>query len=305
MTPFYRIYYIPCLSAFHHEGSNGKVWGAVIIDLMGGIDLDKQDLLLLFDKELRRNLHSPGYQREETEHVVRHVSLHNERGFIIHSNVNEENASNVIQEELNYFNRLGVGFEWKVYSYDKPDHLKQLLEQNNFTIEPSEALMVMEIDTTPTFHLEEYSMVKEIVNEKGIREIISLLDIIWEESHEELGDRLWRDKQNDPEALYLYGIYDIDHLVSAAWIYFEKNSSFASLWGGSTLPEYRGKGFYSSLLSVRANKAIEKGYRYLTVDASPMSKPILEKHGFLCLAHSNGCQSPEINSIQNDVKYAH
>lgn len=264
--------------------------------LVGSI-LDIKELLSLFDKELRRNLHSPGYRREETEHVIRHVSLHGERGFIIHSNVNEENANNIILEELNYFNQLGVGFEWKVYSYDKPDHLKELLEQQGFSSEPREALMVMEIDDLhPTLHVDEHSMLKEIVDAKGIREMISLIDIIWEESHEELGNRLWRDKQDHPDSLYLYGVYDKDQLVSAAWIYFENNSSFASLWGGSTLLEYRGKGFYTSLLSIRAAKAIEKGYRFLTVDASPMSQPILEKHGFRCLAYSYGCQSPELHS---------
>jgi GNAT superfamily N-acetyltransferase len=257
--------------------------------------LDKQELLLLFDTELRRNLQSPGYRREETEHVVRHVSMHDERGFIIHSTVSEENASRIIQEELNFFNRLGVGFEWKVYSYDKPNHLKDLLEQQGFTIEPREALMVMDInDTYPFLQQDKQPYIKEIVDEKGIREIISLIDIIWEESHEELGDRLWRDKQNNPESLYLYGVYDKDQLVSAAWLYFENNSSFASLWGGSTLPDYRGNGYYTALLSIRARKAIEKGYRFLTVDASSMSRPILEKHGFLCLAYSYGCQSPEL-----------
>lgn len=257
--------------------------------------MNKQELLVLFDTELRRNLHSPGYRREETEYVTRHVSLHGERGFIIHSNVNEENASKVIQEELNYFNQLGVGFEWKVYSYDKPDHLKELLEQQGFVIEPQEALMVMDVNNKQlTIHVDEHGTVKEIVDEKGIREIMILIDTIWEESHEELGDRLWRDKQNDPDSLFLYGIYDKGQLVSAAWMYFETDSSFASLWGGSTLPDYRGKGFYTSLLSIRAAKAIEKGYRFLTVDASPMSKPILEKHGFHCLAYTYGCQSPEL-----------
>ncbi|MFG6149265.1 GNAT family N-acetyltransferase [Halobacillus sp. B23F22_1] len=106
-------------------------------------------------------------------------------------------------------------------------------------------------------------------------------------------DRLWRDKQDDPDSLFLYGVYEEGRLVSGAWMYVEKGTSFASFWGGATLPEYRGKGFYSSLLAVRAGKAYEKGCRYMTVDASPMSQPILEKHGFTCLAYSYGCQSPQ------------
>lgn len=255
--------------------------------------MEKQELLVLFDQELRRNLHSHGFRREETEHVVRHVSMHGERGFIISSDVNEQNARQTIQDELSYFNNLGVGFEWKVYSYDKPAHLKDILEEEGFFIEPQEALMVLDVTKMPPLsQMNESAILKEIADEKGIRELISLIDIIWEESHVELGNRLWRDKQDDPDSLYLYGIYDNDQLVSAAWIYFEKNSSFASLWGGSTLPNFRGKGYYSALLAIRAKKAHNKGYRYLTVDASPMSKPILEKQGFQCLAYTYGCQSP-------------
>nr|WP_269135958.1 GNAT family N-acetyltransferase [Sporosarcina cyprini] len=252
-------------------------------------------MLDLFDKELRKNLRSPGSRREETEHVVRHVSLNGERGLIISSNVNEENAERVIREEMNYFRQLGVGFEWKVYSYDKPENLVELLEQENFAVEPREALMVMEIkENHPFVTWGESEHLREIVDEKGIREMIALIDFIWDDSHEELGNRLWRDKQNDPESLYIYGIYNGDRLVSAAWMYFEDNSSFASLWGGSTLPDYRGRGYYTELLAVRAKKAFERGYSFLTVDARPTSQPILEKHGFSRLTYCYGCQSPEL-----------
>lgn len=257
--------------------------------------MNQTEMLNLFDKELRKNLQSPGSRREETEHVVRHVSLNGERGFISSSNVNEENAKRIIREELDYFRQQGVGFEWKVYSYDKPENLVELLEQENFAVEPREALMVMEIKENHPFASQKISpQLKEIVDEKGIREMIALIDFIWDDSHEELGNRLWRDKQNDPESLYIYGIYDGDRLVSAAWMYFEDNSSFASLWGGSTLPDYRGRGYYTELLAVRAKKAFERGYPFLTVDARPTSQPILEKHGFSRLAYCYGCQSPEL-----------
>ena len=77
--------------------------------------------------------------------------------------------------------------------------------------------------------------------------------------------------------------------AGAAWIYFHHGSSFASLWGGSTLPQYRGQGLYSALLAVRACEAQAHGFRFLTVDASPMSRPILEKHGFKQLAVARAC----------------
>jgi GNAT superfamily N-acetyltransferase len=251
------------------------------------------ELLSQFHKELRLETQMQGFLVEKTMHVIRHISQYGEKGFISFSNVNEENARGVIKQELNYFKELNQEFEWKVYSYDKPDSLRDMLEQEGFTIDSPEALMVMKIDEEHSFLANgAYDIVKEITDEKGIKEIIALEEAIWNESQAELGERLWRDKQNDPTSLYLYGIYEDSQLVSAAWMYLETNSSFASLWGGSTLPLYRGKGYYSKLLAVRAQKAFESGHPYLTVDASPMSKPILEKHGFSCLAYSYGCQSP-------------
>jgi GNAT superfamily N-acetyltransferase len=68
--------------------------------------------------------------------------------------------------------------------------------------------------------------------------------------------------------------------VSAAWISFHDRSPFAGLWGGSTLVEYRGRGFYTALLAARVQEAQQRGVRFLTIDASPMSRPIVEKNGF-------------------------
>lgn len=257
--------------------------------------MDKNELISRFHKELRHEAQTQGYIREETEHVVRHISKFGEKGYIIASNLNEDNAREIIRNELNYFSDCNQDFEWKVYSYDKPDCLKDILDQEGFIIESPEALMVMKlVDLHPLLTNSQLLGVKEITDEQGIQDIVVLEDSIWNESHTELGERLWRDKQNNPDSLYLYGIYEDGQLVSAAWMYLETNSSFASLWGGSTLPLFRGKGYYTKLLTVRAQKAYEKGHPFLTVDASPMSKPILEKCGFCCLAYSYGCQSPTI-----------
>ena len=61
------------------------------------------------------------------------------------------------------------------------------------------------------------------------------------------------------------------------------------LWGGSTLPDYRKQGLYTGLLAVRAREAQARGRRFLTVDASPMSRPILERFGFVTIAMATEC----------------
>lgn len=69
-------------------------------------------------------------------------------------------------------------------------------------------------------------------------------------------------------------------VVSAAWIVFYPGTEFAGLWGGSTLAAWRGRGLYRALIAARARLAVARGVRYLQVDASDDSAPILRRLGF-------------------------
>jgi len=53
-----------------------------------------------------------------------------------------------------------------------------------------------------------------------------------------------------------------------------------SLFGGSTLPEARGRGAYRALVAARWEEAVARGTPVLVTQASPMSRPILEQLGF-------------------------
>ena len=71
--------------------------------------------------------------------------------------------------------------------------------------------------------------------------------------------------------------------VCAGWARFPKGTDFATLWGGGTLPGWRRRGIYRALVTYRANLAAERGSRYLQVDASSESRPILERLGFIAV----------------------
>ena len=53
-----------------------------------------------------------------------------------------------------------------------------------------------------------------------------------------------------------------------------------SLFGGSTLPEARGRGAYRALVAARWEDAVARGTPALVTQASPMSRPILGRLGF-------------------------
>jgi GNAT superfamily N-acetyltransferase len=57
-----------------------------------------------------------------------------------------------------------------------------------------------------------------------------------------------------------------------------------NLFGGSVLHEARGRGVYQALLRARWDFAVERGTPALTVQAGRMSKPIVERLGFVPVA---------------------
>jgi GNAT superfamily N-acetyltransferase len=54
----------------------------------------------------------------------------------------------------------------------------------------------------------------------------------------------------------------------------------ATLFGGSTLPEARGRGAYRALVAARWEDAVARGTPVLVTQAGPMSRPILARLGF-------------------------
>jgi len=100
---------------------------------------------------------------------------------------------------------------------------------------------------------------------------------------------LTRELTNYPEYMSMYGAYVDNVAVASARINYPRNSQFASLWGGGTLEAYRGQGVYTALVAARVQEAIQRGRRFLTIDASPMSRPIVERLGFVAISISTPC----------------
>jgi hypothetical protein len=70
-----------------------------------------------------------------------------------------------------------------------------------------------------------------------------------------------------------------DRVVSGGRLTPVEGTDFAGIWGGSTLPELRGRGIYRALVAARARSAVARGIRYIHSDCSDMSRPILERSG--------------------------
>jgi GNAT superfamily N-acetyltransferase len=253
--------------------------------------MENAEILELYNRQQRIELDYPDVHREVVGNVIRHISTNGEFGFIIYSNLDENQIEAAIEEQVAHFAGLKMAFEWKVYDYDRPPDLKERLVHHGFTIGDAEALLVLDLYSEPLVLTYPISpLVRQVTEAGDIDKIMHLEETVWGESHAEHGKRLKTDLAETPERLAVYAAFDAERVVSAAWMYYHPGTEFASLWGGTTLPAYRKQGLYTSLLAVRAQKALAMGYRFLTVDASPMSRPILEKHGFQFLGFSYPCE---------------
>ena len=252
--------------------------------------METGDILDLFDHDERRQAFYPGMRQEVAPPVVRQMDPSGHGNVIIHSELTPETAASVIRGEIDYFGQLGLDFEWKVFDYDQPEDLKSRLEKEGFELEPTEAVLVLDLETRPGFLGQPTSCeVRRAADSRAIQDLVSVQNAVWGGDHDWLARRLESDLKNAPEALSVYVAYEEDVPVSTAWIRFSAHGRFASLWGGSTLPAHRGKGFYTALLSVRLQEAVERGFRFVTVDAQPPSRPILEKRGFKLLTRAHAC----------------
>jgi len=256
--------------------------------------MDTTEILALYDEEQRRRIEYTSLRREETLHVVRHVDLLGTTlgGVVIYSRLDENNADEVIREQRDYFQKLGQNLEWKHYEHDTPPDLKSRLTSQGFETDEAEAIVALDLEDIPQQLLQPQPLdVRRITDPAQLSDVMLVQDEVWEAANT-VGQRaqLEYEMLHAPETISLYVAYAEGRPVSSAWIRFHETSQFASLWGGSTLPDYRQRGIYTAMLAARAQEAMERGVRFLTVDAGPMSRPILEKLGFRVLTISTPCK---------------
>lgn len=188
----------------------------------------------------------------------------------------------LIERQVQFFAEREKALEWKTYADDRPDSLIPLLLAAGFEPESVEAVMVAS-SAGASWSDEPVGIRIRDAASRDLSAIVDLLGEVWGADHswlisefgvlhEQLGDRF----------RILVATAD-DRIVSAAWVIMRAGSQFAGLWGGSTHPDFRRRGIYRALVAARAAIARDRGFPFLRVDASSMSRPVLDSLGFVQL----------------------
>jgi GNAT superfamily N-acetyltransferase len=245
----------------------------------------------IYDQHIRKEAEYPDFIREALQEIVRLVPRGtDEHGFIAYTRLDERNADEAIEAQIAYFEEIGTSFEWKLYDYDTPLDLKQRLTRRGFEIGEDEAILFLDLGSLPErLRLPVQADVRRLEPGQPLDDILVIENEVWGTDHSSLVQRLKRTQDKHAELISVYAAYVGSEPAAAGWIEFYPGKPVAGLWGGSTRAAFRRRGLYTALLSARAEEAMRRGVRYLTVDASPMSRPILERLGFQLVAISNPC----------------
>jgi hypothetical protein len=163
------------------------------------------------------------------------------------------------------------------------------LQAHGFELEDPDAVMCLDLETAPVSLLKPVQAdVRAITRRDQLEEVIAVESQVWGRDFSWIRTRLG-DHLEIPGCINIYVAYAGGIPACTAWVYFHARSPFADLWGGSTtgIP---GSRFNTALLAARVQEAVRRGVRYLTIDASPMSRPIVAKHGFELLTYAHGCE---------------
>jgi ribosomal protein S18 acetylase RimI-like enzyme len=253
--------------------------------------MNKDDLLHLFDETTRRKTNSlpPGYSIEHDDGIWRLLgpSAASHDNCIVFSALNPEDADRAIARQIARFKSIGHDFEWKLYAHDRPADLAGRLVRHGFEPEESETVMIFDLG----LHLLNVSKphditVRRVQSREALADVCRIREVVQNDDQTSFMDAIGDELEHCSEQICIYVAYDDAAPVAAAWLRTQVGEPFASLWGGSTLSNYRGRGIYRHLVGIRAAEAKRRGARWLTIDARPTSRPIVERLGFETLTET-------------------
>ncbi len=219
---------------------------------------------------------------EASPGVLRWLAPGTQTSCITWSELTGDSADAVITAQVRYFAVRGTPVEWKLYDYDRPADLAQRLQAAGFVADDQELMLVAETSAIESkVRLPDGVRLELVGDDAGIEAMMAVHHLAFaDHPSAELGERLAGQLRTAPELVQMVVAMAGDEPVGAARMEFAPGTDFAGLWGGGTIPAWRGRGIFRALVGYRVGLAAARGYRYLHVDALPASQRILRRLGF-------------------------
>jgi hypothetical protein len=222
--------------------------------------MDSNDILAQFDQQQRIAIELPGVRKEVFPNLVRFVRPAPGMNFVEYSCLDEAALDATIAEQIAYFAPMNQPFEWIVYDHDRPPILKERLVAHGFVPDEPAALMALDLQSVPPALLEPTTAdLRRLTRRDELEDVIAIEQQVWGGNFGWIRQRMG-DHMEIPGYLSIFVAYVDQRPACVGWTYFHPN-----------------------MLAARVQEAIQRGYRFLMIEAGPMSRPIVASHGFQLL----------------------
>jgi GNAT superfamily N-acetyltransferase len=251
-------------------------------------DEERAALLAAYDAQLRGAAEVQG--AESRDHVgPLWRALFSDGGFVSYESLEGvDDVDALIAETVAYFAAFPQvkEFEWKTRGHDWPPDLDTRLRAHGLEPDEVETVMVgqashlaVDVELPAGITVRRVDDLPE--RTAVIRAASDMQRAVFGTGHTG-DDALARlDRMEGRETFW---VAEADgQVVSAGRLNRVEGTEFAGLWGGATLPEWRGRGIYRALTAARARFALSEGVRYINSDCTAMSRPILERSGLVAV----------------------
>lgn len=243
-------------------------------------------LLAVYDDQLRpaemTNV-PPGAHAEQDGPIVRIVGRHR-RGFVSGRRdlgLDGDALDALIARQRDFFADRGESVEWKTRGHDLPSTLPQRLAAAGFVAEQPETVLIGVAEDLAAMRpsLADGITVRQVTADADMHRVADLASEVWGDDRSWLAKDLIDRTRGGAGQTIVVAAEAAGRMVATARLEFEPGTECAGLWGGSTLAAWRGRGIYRALVAHRAAIAAARGVRYLHVDATEDSRPILQRLG--------------------------
>lgn len=243
----------------------------------------RDKILGLFDRTVRRQCRCIGRQVERLDRVTRVTgpSPSPYDNLILWSDLNASNVDQELDKHLAYFDKREHDFGWFVYEHDQPSDLAARLQSRGLKLESQATVVIANPSDLGEFYSSPGIKVRQLKDPADVSDSLAVSNAVWGMQHHEFVRRwltdLIRDHPNESTVLVAYH----DELpIGTSWSTHWKGDPFASFFGGTVLPNWRGKGVYRAMVTERAKIAATENIDWCVVDAGSESFPILQRIGF-------------------------
>jgi ribosomal protein S18 acetylase RimI-like enzyme len=251
---------------------------------------DNAALLAAYDEQLRTDAETPSAISVTRLGPLRLVTFAGGRGFVTYPRlhgVDAETLRDWVARALDHYRADDAidRVEWKTRGHDDAPGLHEALLDHGFEPQEPESIMLGEARLLAVeVPLPDGVSLRTVTDEADVLAMCVMQDEAFGDSAaERFAESLLR-RLALRDGMELWVAEAEGEMVAAGRLEPVAGTQFAGLWGGATLPSWRGRGIYRALTAARARSALDAGFTLVNSDSTAFSRPILERSGLVAVS---------------------